>query len=204
MSAIGRSYQRWSAAVGGFWATTFLLPRIALCCAGAGVVTNLLSFAGLRMAGPFMALAIVHVTIVVLGLALFSRIAYHHYLALRVRGTGADSSDFAAPIPGRLIVVAVLAGFYFIALMLGTFAVYGQGAPVMQDGREVWLYNGVAVRDLPPGSVHHFESITLRVFSAGWIFFGLLTALIGHKVEGRIRMYRYHLSRTAAAPRRME
>lgn len=202
MSAIRRSYDRWSVAIREFWAGSFLLPRIALCCAGAGVVVNLLTFAGLRMAGPFMALAIIHVTIVVLGIALFSRIGYHHYLALRTRGTGGDSSDFASPIPGRLIVAAVLAAIYFFALALAIFLVYGEGAPVIQDGREVWLYHGVAVRELAPGSVHHFESVMLRVFSAGWIFFGLLIALTGHKVEGRIRMYRDHLSRAAAASRR--
>lgn len=189
-------------AIREFWAGSFLLPRIALCCAGAGVVVNLLTFVGLRMAGPFMALAVVHVTIVVLGITLFARIGYHHYLTLRTRGAAADASRYAAPIPGRLIVAAVLAAIYFFALTMASFLIYGEGAPVIQDGREVWLSHGVAVRELAPGSLHHFESVMLRVFSAGWIFFGLLTALIGHKVEGRIRMYQDHLSRAAAAPRR--
>lgn len=202
MSAIRKSYDRWSSAIREFWAGTFLLPRIALCCAAAGVVVNLLTFAGLRMTGPFMALAVIHLTIVVLGLTLFTRVGYHHYLTLRTRGATADSSRFAAPIPARLIAATVLAAIYFLALTLASFLIYGEGAPVIQDGREVWLSHGVAVRELAPGSLHHFESVMLRVFSAAWIFFGLLTALVGHKVEGRIRMYQDQLSRAAAAPRR--
>jgi hypothetical protein len=35
-----------------------------------------------------------------------------------------------------------------------------------------------------------FDARTLRVFSAAWLFFGLLIALVGHRVGERMREYR--------------
>ena len=79
---------------------------------------------------------------------------------------------------------------YMLALFLGLFAVYGEGNAEVRDGREVWVVADSVVRALAPGAGRTFDARTLRLFSAAWLFFGLLIALTGHRVEERIREYR--------------
>jgi hypothetical protein len=130
--------------------------------------------------------ALVHLAIMTLGFLLFARIAVHHRLSRRAGGWRPDST----PLPRQLLWGAVASLGYMLALFLGLFAVYGEGSAEVRDGREVWVIGDSVVRALAPGSVATFDARTLRVFSAAWLFFGLLIALTGHRVEERIREYR--------------
>jgi len=128
---------------------------------------------------------VVHLVIMALGFLLFARIALHHRLSWRASGWRPETT----PLPRWLMWGTVASFAYTLALFLGLLAVYGEGSAEVRDGREVWVAADSVVRALPPGSVATFDARTLRAFSAAWLFFGLLIALTGHRVEERIREY---------------
>lgn len=169
-----------------FWRSTFTAPRAALVCTAIAGVLNLGTYAGLRMSWAGGAFALVHLAIIALGFFLCARITVHHRLSWRAGGWRPDTT----PLPRRLIWGVVASLGYMLALLLGLFAVYGEGNAEVRNGREVWVAGDSVVRALAPGSVAMFEARTLRVFSAAWLFFGLLIALTGHRVEEKIREYR--------------
>ena len=169
-----------------FWRSTFIAPRVAIVCAATAGVLNVSSYAGLGVSWAGGLFALVHLAIMALGFFLFARIAVHHRLSWRASGWRPDTS----PLPRQLIWGAVASLGYMLALFVGLSALYGDGSAEVRNGREVWVAGDSVVRALAPGSVATFEARTLRVFSAAWLFFGLLIALTGHRVEERIRDYR--------------
>jgi hypothetical protein len=150
------------------------------------VVLNAGSYLGLGMSWIGGAFAIIHLVLMVLGFVLFARISLHHSLAWRAAGTRIH----ATPLPVRLIMGTIAALIYLLVTALAVFVIYGEGSAEVRNGQEVWVNGDSVVRTLAPGSVAAFDSFMLRVFSAAWIFFGLLIALVSHRVEERIRGYR--------------
>ena len=177
-----------------FWRSTFTIPRAALVAATVAGFLNLGSYAGLTMSWAGGALGVVHLAITVLGFALVGRIGVHH--ALSWRGAGVRHGTTA--LPWRLIWSAVVAAGYLLVVCVGFVMVYGEGNAEVRDGREVWVNGSSVVRTLAPGSVATFDARMLRVFSAVWIFFGLLIAVTGDRIERRIRAYR-EVARQAGA-----
>ena len=176
-----------------FWHSTFAGPRTALVCAAIASVLNLGSYAGLGMSWAGGVFGIVHLAIMALGLLLFDRLAVHHRLSWNADGWRPEST----PLPRRLIWAAVASLGYLLALFLGLFAIYGEGTAEVRNGREVWVAGDSVVRALAAGSVARFDARMLRAFSGAWLFFGLLIALTGHRVEERIREYRAAVRQTA-------
>jgi hypothetical protein len=169
-----------------FWRRTFLLPRIALACAGVAVVLNLASYAGLQMRGLGASFALIHVVLIALALVLMVRAVYHRWLALQNSG----NVPTRVPIPPALIWATILSFIYFLLLFFGMFAHYGEGGAEVRGAQEVWVVRDRVTGILAPGSVARFEARSLRVFSAAWLFLGLLIAVVGHRIEDRIRAYR--------------
>ena len=169
-----------------FWHRTFLLPRIALACAGVTVVLNLASYVGLQMRGLGVSFALIHVVLMALAFVLMVRAVYHRWLALQNSG----NNPTRVPIPPVLIWATVLSFIYFLLLFFGMFAHYGEGGAEVRGAQEVWVVRDRVTGILAPGSVAHFEARSLRVFSAAWLFLGLLIAVVGHRIEDRIRAYR--------------
>ena len=156
-------------------------------CVAAAALLNLSSYAGLRMSWAGGVLGLVHLALMALGFVLFARIAVHHRLSWRAGGWRLQSTT---PLPPLLVWAAIASLVYMVALFFGFVGVYGEGSAELRNGREVWVAGDSVVRALPPGSVATFDARMLRVFSAAWLFFGLLTALISHRVEERIHEYR--------------
>jgi hypothetical protein len=129
---------------------------------------------------------VVHLAIMASGFALFWRTGLHHSLAWRARGVQPDT----IALPRRLIWGTVASAGYLAVVVLVFIAVYGEGNAEVRDGREVWVNGHSVVRTLAPGSVAAFNAAMLRVFSAAWMFFGLLIAGTGDRIEQRIRAYR--------------
>jgi hypothetical protein len=166
-----------------FWRATFTIPRVALVCAVVAGALNVGSYVGLPMSGP---LAVVHLAIMACGVALFCRIGLHHALAWHAKGVRPSTRA----LPWRLIWSTVAAAGYLAVVALAFVAAYGEGSAEVRGGREVWVNGGEVVRTLVPGSVAAFNVWMLRVFSAAWLFFGLLIAVAGDHIEQRIRGYR--------------
>lgn len=172
--------------MGEFWRRTFLLPRIALACAGIAVVLNLASYAGLQMRGFGASFALIHVTLMALIIVLIVRGVYHRWLDLQNSG----DKPIRVPIPPVLIWATVLSFIYLLLLFFGMFAHYGEGGAEVRGAQEVWVMRDQVTEILAPGSVARFEAQMLRVFSAAWLFLGLFIAIVGHRIEDRIRAYR--------------
>ena len=168
-----------------FWDATFGMPRVALVCAAVASVLNLASYAGLNMSGVGGGFALIHVVVMALGFVLIARLIQHHFLAVRAAGVQPDTT----PLPRRLIWGTVAAGGYLLMLFVTLLAIYGEGYPELRGGREVWIGPGSPPRSLAPGSIAAFEARGLRLFSAAWIFFALLIALTGHRIQEKIRGY---------------
>ena len=169
-----------------FWRSTYVTPRAALACAAVGVLLNAGSYLGLAMSGTSVLLVVPHLVLMVLGFLLTARIALHHSLAWRAGGERPRTT----PLPPRL-VWGTVAALGYLLLVAGIFvATYGEGGAELRNGQEVWMNGETVVRVLPPGSVALFDARMLRVFSSAWIFFGLLIALLSHRVEERILGYR--------------
>jgi hypothetical protein len=182
-----RSQQfRESVTIREFWHSTFTAPRVAIVCAAIASALNLGSYTGLGMTWANGVFGVVHLAIMALGFLLFARLALHHRLSWRAGGWRPE----VTPLPRRLVWGTVASFAYMLALFLGLFAVYGEGNAEIRNGREVWVVADSVVRALAPGSVATFDARMLRAFSAVWLFFGLLIALTGHRVEERIREYR--------------
>jgi hypothetical protein len=177
-----------------FWDSTLAAPRVALACAAIAATLNVGSYAGLGMSFAGGAFAIVHLVIVLLGFALFVRIAQHHVLAIRA----GDVRPETTARPARLVWATVAALAYVLVLFLGLFAAYGEGNAEFRGGREVWVVRDSVVRVLRPGSVAVLDARSLRLFSAAWLFFGLMIALTWHRIEERIRGYRAALHQRGA------
>ena len=168
-----------------FWRGAGRLSRAALICAALSALLNVASYAGVTMASAGGSLAVVHLAIMALGFVLFARIWHHHSLAWRQPAVRPDRP----PVPARLGWAAAASLVYLLVLFTWLFAAYGEGAPEVRDGREVWVAAGVVVRKIAPGTIARFEAHTLRLFSAAWLFFGLLIALSAHTVDARLRAY---------------
>jgi hypothetical protein len=177
-----------------FWDVTFMVPRLALVCAAIAGALNLASYAGLGMSGVGRAFALVHIVVMVLGFVLFVQLIQHHVLAVRAAGVQPDTTA----LPTRLIWGTVAAGVYLLILLLALFAIYGEGYPELRGGREMWIAPDSPARPLAPGSIAAFEARGLRVFSAAWLFFALLIALTGHRVQEKIRGYQAARRQAAA------
>jgi hypothetical protein len=176
-----------------FWRSASPAPRAAMVCATAAAVLNVSSYAGVGMRWAGGSFALLHLAIMALGFFLFARIAVHHRLAWRAGGWRPP----ATPLPRQLVWAAVASLGYMLVLFFGRLAAYGEGNPEVRDGREVWVAGDSVVRALAPGAVARFDAVALRGFSAAWLFFGLLIALIGHRFEERIRAYRAAAGRAA-------
>ena len=159
---------------------------MALMCAAVAAALNLGSYAGLGISFGGGVFTIVHLAIMALGLILFALIGVHHRLSWRAGGWQPDTT----PLPARLIWGTVVSFSYMLVLLLGVSSMYGAGAAEIRNGREVWVVGDSVVRALAPGGVATYDARSLRVFSAAWLFFGLLIALAGHRVGERIREYR--------------
>ena len=186
-----RTFQR-TVTVREFWDSTFAAPRAALACAAIAATLNVGSYAGLGMSFAGGAFAIVHLVIMALGFALFVRISQHHMLAIRAVGVRPETTVR----PARLVWATVAALAY--VLFLGLFAAYGEGNAEFRGDREVWVVRDSVVRVLNPGSVAVFDARSLRLFSAAWLFFGLMIALTWHRIEEKIRGYRAALRQPGA------
>jgi hypothetical protein len=169
-----------------FWMRTHTLPRAALACAAISAALNVSSYAGLRMNWAGGVLSVVHLAVMALGLALFVRSGYERTLSVLRRRAHVDGD----PVPRGLIWLTVASLAYLVALLIGIAVVYGEGFAEVRDGREVWVVGSSVVRTLPAGSVDAHHARSLRIFSASWVFFGLLVALLAHRVEDRIRALR--------------
>jgi hypothetical protein len=155
-------------------------------CAVLAGFLNAGSFVGLTMGSAGGSVGLVHLAVMALGITLFLRVAYHQLFALRYPRVQPATNS----LPSGLVWGAVASLCYTMAMVAWLVIRFGEGGAEVHDGREVWVNGGRIVRDLPPGSVAAFAEWTLRVFSASWLFFALLIALIGHRVEERIRGYR--------------
>ena len=176
-----------------FWHRTFLLPRIALACASVAVVLNLASYVGLQIRALGASFAVIHVVLMALAAVLMVRAVNHRWLALQNSG----NSPTRVPIPQALIWATALSFIYFLLLFFGMFAHYGEGGAEVRGGQEVWVVRDRVTGILAEGSVARFEARSLRVFSSAWLFLGLLIAVIGHRIEDRIRAY-HNIARQAA------
>jgi hypothetical protein len=164
-----------------FWSRAYTLPRAAIVCAAIAALLNALSYFGFTMnwAGG---LGAIHVAIMLLGLAALVRAGYERMRSAFRRKVRPDPD----PLPKGLIWLTVASLAYLVALIIMLAAVYGEGFAEVRDGREVWVVGNSVVRTLPPGSVAEHNARSLRIFSASWLFFGLLMALLSHRVEERI------------------
>jgi hypothetical protein len=135
------------------------------------------------MSGP---LGVVHLAIMACGFALFGRIGLHHSRVWRANGLRPSTRA----LPSRLVWSTVAAAGYLAILAVAFVAVYGEGNAEVRGGHEVWINGNSVVRTLAPGSVEAFNAWMLRVFSAAWVFFGLLISVTGDRIEQRIRAYR--------------
>lgn len=161
-----------------------------MCCALIGLVANAASYVGLSLRPPFEGLALVHITVVVLGFVLFIRLVQLKYWAVRAGAIEMPAFD----VPRWVVWGAAFAMAYMLLMFFWLFAVYGEGSPELRNGREVWIVRDSVVRVLAPGSISTLEAWELRIFSAAWIAFGLGIAAIYHRAEVRIRAYREALT----------
>ena len=169
-----------------FWQQAARLPRAALACAGLSAVVNVASYAGLTMSWAGGSLAVVHLVVMGLFLAMFVKVLEHNSLAWRNPGT----HPARVSLPSRLRWAAAASLLYTIALFAWLGSTYSEGAPELRDGVEVWVAADSSVTALAPGATAAFEARTLRLFSAAWMFFALTAALVSCGVEARVRAYR--------------
>ena len=167
-----------------------MVPRLALCCALIGLVANAASFVGLSLRPPFEFLALVHIAIVVLGFVLFIRLIQVKYWAVRAGAIEMPPFD----VPRWVVWGAAFGLAYMLWMFFRMFAVYGEGYPQLRNGQEVWIVRDAVVRVVPAGSISTYDAWELRIFSAGWMAFGLGITAIYHHAEVRIRTYREALA----------
>ena len=133
------------------------MTRTALVCALIAAALNVASFVGPTSLVPSSLLVIMHAAVLLLFVTFFVRAGYERMRSAWRR----DPEKTDDPLPRPLVWLAVAALVYFLGVLIGTAVVYGEGVTTP-------------------------DAVSLRIFSAAWLFFLLLIALLSHGVETRL------------------
>jgi hypothetical protein len=84
--------------------------------------------------------------------------------------------DFLALVPGPAVILLAAALIYAIAIFLIFTPLSGAGDPVIENGRFYFNDHGL-VREVTEAQFHFQRSISLRLFSAVWLYLYLFSAV---------------------------
>lgn len=172
-------------AVVDFWRGTSRQPRLSLMVALVAALMNLAAWFGLGANEASVPIFAIHFAVMLLGVLLFFRIVYHHYLVVRHGDIDANAS------PPRWLVVTTLASFGYLVATAGLLLyTFGEGGPEPRDGGYVWVRGHTVVSAITAEDYARFQRGFLRVFSAAWLFFALAIAAGSHAVGRRIPVLR--------------
>ena len=165
-----------------FWRESSVWPRTALVVGSLAALVNVGTFFGLTAHGGWAWILSLHAIVIVLGIHLVLRKAYH----LAFSKSWLSVPRRIAMFPRLLLALAAVSLAYMLVLGYRS-NLSADGAPEFRDGRSVRIAHGNEVHNITAEDLHTTDVMQLRVVSAIWLFFAIGIALEGGGVEARLR-----------------